>query len=204
MKLFKGIGDLLRLGRDGLFKSLKVVTAPLKGIIVSLLTGAAKNGIEGEVRERVLGFLANEYEDKAMKKIVEYVSHLFNLLEKAVAVFPDFLEPSILKKLQELESAILKFLDRLDVRIDEMKKDGKITNEELDIVVNMIIFDLINDVKAVFVDIMEMFKVDEKKSSGLNQPITIMENILVDKPTVFSQDALDSLKALKEKHTKKE
>jgi hypothetical protein len=204
MKLFKGIGDLLRLGRDGIFKSLKVVTAPLKGIIVSLLTGAAKNGIEGEVKERLLGFLANEYEDKAMKKIVEYVSHLFNLLEKAVAVFPDFLEPSILKKLQELESAILKFLDRLDVRIDEMKKDGKITNEELDIVVNMIIFDLINDVKAVFADVMEMFQVEEKKPVVIRDPIVSMKEVLEEKPSVFSSGASEYIKALKEKHAVKE
>lgn len=197
MKFFKGIGDVLRVGRNGIFRSAGVLVKPFKGLIARVMSDKVKKEIENEAKAYVLGYLANEYEDKFFAEAIKYSKTLFDVVEKVVNSLPKMFGKEVINKINRVEVIVLKYLDKLDARVDDMKADGKITNTECDQLVFLITQDFFEEVMVVFNEVKEMFVLEDVKEEA--EPVVIMSE-KKEAPKLFSESSRDYLKGLEEKY----
>lgn len=163
--LFKGVRRVLR-GFDD------IALQPLKGYISQIFAGKAIDSIKGDVQERVLAFLANNYEDEAFEKMLAFAEKVFEKIEIALAPLPDFIEDPIREKVREAVLVTTKFLERASNRIEDMASDDKITDSELDEVLKMFTVDFLEELeKNVFGDVVAYFKSeDAEKEDDIPEP----------------------------------
>jgi len=151
--VFRGIGKLI-----------SKIASPIQNLIQRIIIGKSVEGIKEEAKSRFLAYLITEYEDKAVEKIREVTIKIFDAVEQAVAVLPDAIEKEVLAPILELEQICVAFIGVLHVRVEELAKDGKLTDSEID--------EIIAFTATTFIDkVFEWFE-KVKKDWGIEEGIS--------------------------------